>query len=473
MKFTIAEPQWIHHIGQRANQEDSLFPFEAEVSANDRLFILCDGMGGHESGEVASQTVCECMGRWFSENYDASQPLTTEQFNKALYAAYDGLDAKDNPDAVKKMGTTMTFVALHAGGATIAHIGDSRIYQIRPATGEILYKSRDHSLVNDLVRLGEMTEEEARVSPSKNVITRAMQPHQVRRSKADIDCVTNVKAGDYFYMCSDGMLEQMEDQELVSILADASTTDAQKKQILLDKTVENKDNHTAFLIHVLEVEGEAVASADASEEVPVVMMLDADNEEGFEPDPVSTQLAPAAPVQASRPASTPSATPSAKRPVRPAAPAPKKSSTSWLRVVIFSIIFLLLVGVCVYYLTPWFHQPQTTEPEEQVIDSVMQTQPENKPEPRKREASPASKPEKPQQSETSEPKPEESQQPETSETKPEKPVQEPSGLIVDPAEAQEPAKVELHAAPKPQPEQNSASEVVGEAQTESSTVSGH
>ena len=471
MKFTIAEPQWIHHIGQRANQEDSLFPFEAEVSANDRLFILCDGMGGHESGEVASQTVCVCMGRWFAENYDASQPLTTEQFNKALYAAYDGLDAKDNPDAVKKMGTTMTFVALHAGGATIAHIGDSRIYQIRPATGEILYKSRDHSLVNDLVRLGEMTEEEARVSPSKNVITRAMQPHQVRRSKADIDCVTNVKAGDYFYMCSDGMLEQMEDQELVSILADASTTDAQKKQILLDKTVENKDNHTAFIIHVLDVEGDAVVSDDASEEVPVVMMLDADNEEGFEPAPAPTQPAPA--PQAPRPVATHPASPSAKPSVRPAAPAPKKSSTSWLRVVIFSIIFLLLVGVCVYYLTPWFHQPQTTDPEEQVIDSVMQTQPERKPEPRKREASPASKPEEPQKPETPETKPEESQQPETSETKPEKPVQEPSGLIVDPAEAQEPAKVDLHAAPQPQPEQNSASEVVGEAQTESGTVSSH
>lgn len=468
MKFTIAEPQWIHHIGQRANQEDSLFPFETEVSANDRLFILCDGMGGHESGEVASQTVCECMGRWFSENYDASQPLTTEQFNKALYAAYDGLDAKDNPDAVKKMGTTMTFVALHAGGATIAHIGDSRIYQIRPATGEILYKSRDHSLVNDLVRLGEMTEEEARVSPSKNVITRAMQPHQVRRSKADIDCVTNVKAGDYFYMCSDGMLEQMEDQELVAILADASTTDAQKKQILLDKTVENKDNHTAFLIHVLEIEGEAVVSDDASEEVPVVMMLDADNEEGFEPAPVPTQQAPA--PQAPRPVATHPASPSAKPSVRPAAPAPKKSSTSWLRVVIFSIIFLLLVGVCVYYLTPWF-QPQASGTEEQVIDSAMQTQPEKKPEHRKCESIPVSKPEEPQKPETPETQPEEPVQ--TVEEEPQKPAPaEPSGLIVDPADAQKPAEVELHAAPKPQSEQNSASEVVGEAQTESGNVAG-
>lgn len=274
MKYILAQPQWIHHIGKRANQEDSLYPFEAEVRAEDRLFILCDGMGGHAAGEVASQTVCQCMSQWFALHYDCSQPLTNEQLGEALNAAYDGLDAKDDPEAVKKMGTTMTFVALHVGGATMAHIGDSRIYHIRPKTGEIRYKSRDHSLVNDLVRIGEMTEEEARVSSSRNVITRAMQPNQALRTKADIKCEKDVKPGDYFYMCSDGMLEQMEDQELVAILSDDSTTDEQKKKILLEKTAENKDNHSAILIHVLEVvDHEPATSVSFYKKVNSVLLI--------------------------------------------------------------------------------------------------------------------------------------------------------------------------------------------------------
>lgn len=255
MKYIIAVPQWIHNIGKRFNQEDSLYPFEDEANAGDRLFIICDGMGGHELGEVASQTVCQCMSQWLDENYNFNKPLTIDLLCKAIEAGYEGLDKKDNPDILKKMGTTMILVALHPGGVTVAHIGDSRIYQIRPSTGEILYKSRDHSLVNDLISIGEMTEEEARTSSKRNIITRAMQPHQSHRSKADIYCLTDIQADDYFYMCSDGMLEKMDDQEIVSIFADGTTTDSQKKQKLLAKTQDNKDNHTAFFIHIIQVFG--------------------------------------------------------------------------------------------------------------------------------------------------------------------------------------------------------------------------
>lgn len=85
------------------------------------------------------------------------------------------------------MGTTLTFLCLHTNGATVAHIGDSRVYQLRPASkkspARIVFRTQDHSLVNDLVKIGEITEEEAKHHPQKNVITRAMQPCQEHRAK--------------------------------------------------------------------------------------------------------------------------------------------------------------------------------------------------------------------------------------------------------------------------------------------------
>lgn len=278
MNFKIAQPLWIHELGQRSNQEDSLTPLDSALNECTRVFILCDGMGGHEKGEVASQAVCQAMIEWFNKNYSNEKPLSEQEFNQALACAYDALDARDDIDSEKKMGTTMTFLALHAGGATIAHIGDSRIYQIRPSTRQVIYKSRDHSLVYDLIRLGEMTEEEARTSKQKNIITRAMQPNQERRSHADIDLVTDIQAGDYFYLCSDGMLEQMDDQELVSIFASTAMSDDVKRDFLIEKTIDNRDNHTAFIIHVLDVTNELEEDDESITTQPILFNEDEESE---------------------------------------------------------------------------------------------------------------------------------------------------------------------------------------------------
>lgn len=258
MRYIISKPISIHELGQRSNQEDSFYPSVESLTENQRFFILCDGMGGHESGEVASSTVCEFMGNYLDEHFSAGEPFSNHLFENALAYAYDGLDSKDKPESVKKMGTTMTFLIFHDSGVTAAHIGDSRIYQFRPGVSEPIFKSRDHSLVNDLILLGELTEEEARTSKNKNVITRAMQPGQENRSKADMTLLTDVKPGDWFYMCSDGMLEEMDDDVLGGILTDQSMTEDEKKELLIRRTSSNKDNHTAFIIHVLDVIKEGV-----------------------------------------------------------------------------------------------------------------------------------------------------------------------------------------------------------------------
>lgn len=252
MKIYIDQPHSLIHQGSRTNQEDSIYPLIGRATAEDRFFILCDGMGGHESGEVASSTVCERMSQWIKENIFDDRPITKEIVIAALDAAYDGLDEKDNPDALKKMGTTMTFIMFHRAGCTVAHIGDSRVYHISPLSQNIRH-TQDHSLVNDLLKCGEITEDEVATSKIRNVITRAMQPHQERRSKPDVEIIEDIYPGDYFYMCSDGMLEKMSDEEIYRLIADQSISDDQKIEKLLSETKDNKDNHSAHLIKVLRV----------------------------------------------------------------------------------------------------------------------------------------------------------------------------------------------------------------------------
>lgn len=244
------------------HQEDSLYPAYGSQSPQDRTFILCDGMGGHGSGEVASAAVCEAMSRFITnDGHDAEGIFTDKDLDDAIAAAYRELDRRDTHES-RKMGTTMTLLKLHTNGATVAHIGDSRVYHIRPGATEhdtrILFQTRDHSLVNDLIKAGELTEEEARYSAQKNVITRSMMPGSDCRHRADVWHTADIKAGDYFYMCSDGMLEQPEMNDgsaLKRIFSHQGGDDAQKVQVLKGATDTNKDNHTAFIIHILDVQG--------------------------------------------------------------------------------------------------------------------------------------------------------------------------------------------------------------------------
>lgn len=247
MKDIVVTPLSILELGQRENQEDSIFPPFNMSTSNDTLFIVCDGMGGHESGEVASGTICETLSNFLNHNLPGDE-FSEELFKEALSASYDALDLKDN-GAQKKMGTTMTLLKLYRDGCFMAHIGDSRIYHIRPTTREILYKSRDHSLVNDLYDIGEITLEQMKTSSQRNIITRVMQPLQRYRSKADIKLSNDIQIGDYFLLCTDGILENLEDDNLVNILC-MDISNQEKMDILYQVTINNRDNHSAYLIHI-------------------------------------------------------------------------------------------------------------------------------------------------------------------------------------------------------------------------------
>lgn len=234
----------IHELGHRDNQEDSI------IQWNNHLFVLCDGMGGHEKGEVASQTVCQSLVTWFEQKVNLNDPFTDNQLREALEYAYQQLDqyADGNP---KQMGTTLTLLYIGNNGVTAAHMGDSRIYHIRPNTG-LLYQSRDHSLVFDLFQAGEITFEEMATYPQKNIVTRAMTPGEDNRMRPDIIHITDIQPDDYFYMCSDGMLEQMDNDQLVALLS-SQLTDEEKRNKLIELTNSNQDNHSAWIIHIKDV----------------------------------------------------------------------------------------------------------------------------------------------------------------------------------------------------------------------------
>lgn len=247
----IRKPLCFTDIGLKDNQEDYLYPSPADT--NSRVFILCDGMGGHDNGEVASMTAGDTLGDYLS----SCSKIDIPTFETGLAKAYDALDNIDT-NSVKKPGTTMTCLCLNDNNYLVAHIGDSRIYHIRPSLfnketkrGGILYQSSDHSLVNDLLKAGELSEEEARDFPQKNIITRAMQPHLAKRYKADIYTFYDIQGGDYFFLCSDGVLEQLSNEALCEILAQDNLSDERKlaniKSICENKT---KDNYTCWLIPI-------------------------------------------------------------------------------------------------------------------------------------------------------------------------------------------------------------------------------
>lgn len=247
----IRKPLCFTDIGQKDNQEDYLYPSQAD--SHTRVFIMCDGMGGHDNGEVASMTAGSTLGDYLS----SCSVIDIPTFETGLAKAYDALDNIDT-NSTKKPGTTMTCLCLNDDNYLVSHIGDSRIYHIRPSLynavkkrGGILYQSSDHSLVNDLLKAGELSEEEARDFPQKNIITRAMQPHLPKRYKADVYVFDDIQGGDYFFLCSDGVLEQLSNEMLCKILADKNTTDEQKLNAI--KAVcegVTRDNYTCWLVPI-------------------------------------------------------------------------------------------------------------------------------------------------------------------------------------------------------------------------------
>ena len=249
MIITIGKPWAVSKKGGRLNNEDSIYPLPETANSNQNLFLVCDGVGGAEKGEIASSLACESFQTFFS-TFREGEP-TAAFINKAIRyteARFDDYVAV-HPEA-KGMATTLTMVFVGTGGITLAHVGDSRIYHFRQ--GDILFQTEDHSLVNSLVKLGKITREEAVHHPQRNVIIRAVQGTD-HPTEADVILLSDIKAGDYLLMCSDGVLERLSNEELSGIFKHSGSPEEIKNAIMSACSGKTRDNFSFYIIPIQNV----------------------------------------------------------------------------------------------------------------------------------------------------------------------------------------------------------------------------
>lgn len=258
----IAPPLAFHELGQRANNEDSLYPPCGQATASDRLFLVCDGIGGAQKGELASEMVCQQIAAFFANTGGA--PSTPEMVQQAVAQAQAALVAyaAAHPEA-KGMGTTLTLLHLHTNGATLAHIGDSRIYHFR--AGHILHQTWDHTLVNQWVAHEIITPEEARNHPRRNVLVRAISDSE-KHVVADTHLITDLQPADCFLLCTDGVLEHLDEQTLCHIFSQENSWEEKMEAVKNHGKDINRDNFSAYLVPIQAVVMGQTARQDAPQD---------------------------------------------------------------------------------------------------------------------------------------------------------------------------------------------------------------
>jgi serine/threonine protein phosphatase PrpC len=220
------------------------------------LVVVADGMGGHKAGEVASQTAVTTIVKVYQETEGTPGEALDEAFRMAHKIIFKL--AKEDP-SMAGMGTTCTALAIVNNEAWAAHVGDSRLYLIR---GDGIYQlSEDHTAVADLVRQGLLTAEEAEKHEDRNVLLRAMG------TKPDFSMMRwpepmDVRPGDAFLLCSDGLHDLVKDSEMMAVVKDSSTQDACRKLIQMAKERGGYDNITVAVVAIYSSNGQPAGLKD-------------------------------------------------------------------------------------------------------------------------------------------------------------------------------------------------------------------
>ena len=223
---------------QRRDNEDSAY-------ARSPVFVVADGMGGAQAGEVASRIAVETFEQGLPEDGSPEERLASRarEANKRIHEL-----SRTEPERAG-MGTTLTAAYVDRDDLSIAHVGDSRAYLFRDGALERL--TQDHSLVDELVRRGKLTEEQAAEHPQRSIITRALGP------EADVEVDTwtfPLRAGDIVLLCSDGLTSMISDERVAEVLA-RSTGLEEAAQGLIDEANDagGRDNITVVLFRLEEV----------------------------------------------------------------------------------------------------------------------------------------------------------------------------------------------------------------------------
>ncbi len=290
MTLTLHPPLSFSQPGQRDNNEDSVCPAVGTASPDTRVFLVCDGVGGGASGEIASRIVADGMAAYFNAQ---TGPSDDETVAAALHSVEQALDAYlEQHSEAAGMATTLTLLHLHEQGATVAHVGDSRVYCCRD--GRVVFKTDDHKLVNEWVKNGILTPEQALDHPQHNVITRAVRG-TAKPAQADVALLQGLRPGDYFFLCTDGVLETLTTERLCAVLAADEPDEAKITAIRQGCDGRTQDNYSACLIRINTVDvpaDKAVTSAPAAQPAPVIQPVSV----SAQPVPLASHT-PVAPVQ--------------------------------------------------------------------------------------------------------------------------------------------------------------------------------
>lgn len=224
----------------REVNQDSLF-----VDPDLGLFIVADGMGGHNAGEVASAIAVREIPRLVGKGFEIHGGVF-DIVEQALYEANNVIwMSSEQVPAWRGMGTTVVVLLLVANHAWVGHVGDSRAYLIR--SNQILQLTEDHSLVAQWVAANRITPEEARFHPMRNIVSMALG---TRGSIRPAIAHHLVQEGDYILLCSDGLTEMLSDSEILEIVDTAHSPEHACQELIDHANAKGgRDNITAIVVH--------------------------------------------------------------------------------------------------------------------------------------------------------------------------------------------------------------------------------
>jgi serine/threonine protein phosphatase PrpC len=207
---------------------------------DEKSFLLCDGVGGIEHGEIASQLLINI----FKKSITKYNSKNHEFFDRIL-EMYDSF-CKENL-LLSSMASTLTFSKLQENSILVAWCGDSRVYHIR--NGEVLFETIDHNWVNEALKFGILSFEESLDHPNRNIITRAIK-YQSKSSIIEIHQLTNLEDGDFIFHCSDGVLESWSNVQLMNLFSNNFTCNEYIDSIKKKCEIYSQDNSTALLYKI-------------------------------------------------------------------------------------------------------------------------------------------------------------------------------------------------------------------------------
>ena len=242
---------WDTRQGGRAENQDSFGFLDTKIGL---IVVVCDGMGGGPAGKQASTIAVQQILGYINQASEDGNPI--EILDQAIMQAHNSiLLVGEKHHELKGMGTTVVAVLLHNNAAYIAHVGDSRVYQLR--RGKKIFRTADHSLVADMIRNKTLTEEQARLTSQTNVITRALGGG---KCKADI-IERPYERGDRFMLCTDGIWGAFEEKNLIEIAARTPSLAGAVDALVLsaDETGrQNGNHHDNLTVALLETKNDSI-----------------------------------------------------------------------------------------------------------------------------------------------------------------------------------------------------------------------